>query len=175
MRSVRHQKQHRTSEVAVAGPPHWPCPSRAHILMDATTMPSFFSASSPPPKHEHARAVGACIAGTAGASGFGLSGSIFSLEPVPRTGVASTMAAAQRECVWVTVAGATVKRPPGWGKPEGCSGVIVNTRAKEEWERIHVVGCTLLGVSKRKRSREPGLAASARSSSVAPLSLPERW
>jgi len=42
---MRHQKQRRTSGVAMAGTPHWPLPSRAHILMDATTMPYFLSAS----------------------------------------------------------------------------------------------------------------------------------
>jgi len=61
------------------------------------------------------------------------------------------MAAAQPECVWVIAADATARLPPGWGTPAGCSGVIVNTREKEEWERINVVGCTLLGVSKRKK------------------------
>jgi len=85
LRFGRHEerkalKTTQTSGVAVAGTPHWLLLPRAHILMDATTMPYFLSASyPPPPRHEHARAVCSCMAGTAGANGFGLSGSVSSL------------------------------------------------------------------------------------------------
>ena len=37
-----------TREVALAGTPHWSMPPRAHVLMDATTMPYFLSARYPP-------------------------------------------------------------------------------------------------------------------------------
>jgi len=63
----------------------------------------------------------------------------------------------------------------GLGEARGYSGVIVNTREKEEWERINGGGCTLLRVSKRKKIQGCRASSLARSSSLAHLSLHVSW
>ena len=73
------------------------------------------------------------------------------------------MVATQQECVWVMAADATAKLPPSCRSPQGFSECIMNRREKEEWEKINVVGCTLLGVSKRKKIQ------GYRASSLCPL------
>lgn len=51
----------------------------------------------------------------------------------------------------------------GWGKARGCSGVIVNSREKEEWQSLHGGGCPLLAGAKRKKIQGD------RASSLCPL------
>jgi hypothetical protein len=155
MRSVQDPKPRRAREIALAGTPHALLPLRAHILTDATTMPSFLAASSSPTEvRAHAR----CRRLPGRGCGHPW------LWPLPVRRFSGDEATPQRCSEHDGRVGTAPGAPaslPGGGQPEGGAGVLRHRRGQEPGQASMVEDARCWASRREKRVRDPGRAAAA--------------